>query len=162
VRVRESVLRTARLGHDGWSRVAISLSLGATVAICLVTASRGSSPLRAAGVAVMWLGLALRAWAILTLGRSFRTTVAVDDDQAVIRRGPYARIRHPSYTGLLVFLLGLGLAAGTWYSVLAGLLIPLPSLLYRIRVEEAELTRVLGPAYRSYAAATDRLIPKLW
>jgi protein-S-isoprenylcysteine O-methyltransferase Ste14 len=36
------------------------------------------------------------------------------------------------------------------------------SLLYRVRVEEAELTRVLGPEYRAYAAATDRLIPGLW
>jgi protein-S-isoprenylcysteine O-methyltransferase Ste14 len=164
--VRETVLRTGGLGRDRWTRVAIALSLGATVVLSLAVSahatSRFAAGVRAGGVVVMWLGLLLRAWAILTLGRSFRTTVVVDPDQAVIRRGPYARIRHPSYTGLLIFLAGLGLACGTWWSLAAGLLIPLPAILYRIHVEEAELTRVLGPAYRDYAAATARLIPGLW
>jgi protein-S-isoprenylcysteine O-methyltransferase Ste14 len=164
--VRETVLRTGGLGRDRWTRVGIALALGATVAFSLAISANASSRfaagVRAAGVAVMWLGLLLRVWAIVTLGRSFRTTVVVDADQAVIRRGPYARIRHPSYTGLLVFLAGLGVACGSWWSVAAGLLIPLPAFVYRIRVEEAELTRVLGPAYRDYAAATARLIPGVW
>jgi protein-S-isoprenylcysteine O-methyltransferase Ste14 len=49
-----------------------------------------------AGAVVMWAGLALRIWAILVLGRAFRTTVEVDSNQAVVDRGPYRYERHPS------------------------------------------------------------------
>jgi protein-S-isoprenylcysteine O-methyltransferase Ste14 len=38
---------------------------------------------------MMWVGLALRVWAVLTLGRSFSTFIQVDADQAVVTRGPY-------------------------------------------------------------------------
>src|SRR5438477_504234 len=75
---------------------------------------RMPEPLRDAGVVVMWLGIALRAWAIVALGAAFRTTVEVDPGQAVIARGPYRWIRHPSYTGLLVIVAGFGLVAGSW------------------------------------------------
>ncbi len=53
------------------------------------------------GIGIILLGFALRVWAVTTLGKSFRTTVEIDDDQKVIRSGPYRLIRHPSYTGLL-------------------------------------------------------------
>ena len=86
----------------------------------------------------------------------------VDAGQPVVSRGPYRRVRHPSYTGLLLILAGFGLACGDWRSVAICLVLPLPALLWRIRVEEAELVRVLGEPYRAYAARTDRLVPGVW
>ena len=97
----------------------------------------------------MWLGLATRVWAVAALGGAFRTTVEVDPDQAVVTTGPYQWIRHPSYAGLLLIVAGLGLALGNWLSVAACLLLPLPALVWRIHVEEAELSRVLGDAYEA-------------
>ena len=76
--------------------------------------------------------------------------------------GPYKWIRHPSYTGLLLIAAGFGLAVGNWLALAVGLLLPLPGILWRIRVEEAELERVLGAAYGSYRARTTRLVPRLW
>ena len=76
--------------------------------------------------------------------------------------GPYKWIRHPSYAGLLLILAGLGLARGNWLSVAACLVLPLPALAWRIHVEEAELSRVLGDVYRGYQTTTARLIPGLW
>ena len=105
---------------------------------------------------------AIRVWAIVTLGQALRTTVEVDPGQAIISTGPYARIRHPSYAGLLLILAGLGFALGEWRSLAICVVLPLPALLLRIRVEEAELTRVLGTAYRRYQQHTKRLIPELW
>jgi hypothetical protein len=64
--------------------------------------------------------------------------------------------------GSLPILAGLGLALGNWLSVFACLVLPLPALAWRIRVEEAELSRVLGHAYRAYRTRTARLIPGLW
>jgi protein-S-isoprenylcysteine O-methyltransferase Ste14 len=166
VRIWESVQGRGRTGRDHATRVAIGVSIGVSIAAA-VSASHGHSlriPAagRWAGLAVMWSGLAVRAWAIVTLGKSFRTTVEVDPDQTVISTGPYALIRHPSYTGLLLIVLGVGLALGDWVSLIICALVPLPALLLRIRVEEAELVRVLGESYVDYEERTKRLIPGVW
>ena len=166
VRVREGVRGRGRTGHDRLTRVLIAITIGVAVALALnISPSRSlpvADPARVAGLAIMWLGLAIRLWAIVTLGKDFRTTVEVDPGQAVVTSGPYSRIRHPSYTGLLLILGGFGLALGDWRSLCICALVPLPGLLLRIRVEEAEMTRVLGDAYRDYQKRTKRLIPGVW
>jgi protein-S-isoprenylcysteine O-methyltransferase Ste14 len=165
----EACLRAAELlrgkgggARDRATRIWIGLGIGAAIAVALLARSTPPAALRVAGVVVMWLGLALRAWAIASLGASFRTTVEVDPGQAVVARGPYRWIRHPSYTGLLTIVAGFGLVAGGWLSLVACLILPLPAIVWRIRVEEAELERVLGDAYRGYASGRARLIPRLW
>ncbi|TMF41645.1 MAG: hypothetical protein E6I32_20210, partial [Chloroflexi bacterium] len=64
------------------------------------------------GILLIYAGMALRLYAIHVLGASFTTAVAVAPQQTVIETGPYRLIRHPSYTGLLITLLGLGLESG--------------------------------------------------
>jgi protein-S-isoprenylcysteine O-methyltransferase Ste14 len=166
VRVRESVRGRGRTGHDRFTRVLIAITTGAAIALAVNVSparSLGVAQLdRAAGLVIMWLGLAIRVWAIAALGKDFRTTVEVDPGQAVVSSGPYSRIRHPSYAGLLLVLAGFGLALGNWRSLCICTLLPLPGLLLRIRVEEAEMTRVLGDAYRDYQKRTKRLIPGVW
>jgi protein-S-isoprenylcysteine O-methyltransferase Ste14 len=115
-----------------------------------------------AGLVVVWLGLVIRVWAVVVLGRSFRTTVEVDAAQPVVSWGPYRWVRHPSYTGLLLIAAGYGLALSTWPGLLVCLVLPEFAILRRIGVEEAELTRVLGDPYRDYRGHTKRLIPGLW
>jgi protein-S-isoprenylcysteine O-methyltransferase Ste14 len=166
VRVRESVRGRGRTGRDRFTRVVIALTTGAAIALAVEAAPDRSlrlvHPDRVAALVIMWLGLAIRAWAIVTLGKSFRTTVEVDPGQAVVSRGPYARIRHPSYAGLWLIVGGFGLALGNWRSLCICVLLPLPGLLLRITVEEAEMTRVLGDAYRAHQERTARLIPGVW
>jgi protein-S-isoprenylcysteine O-methyltransferase Ste14 len=122
----------------------------------------GSTGLNAAGLLLMWLGLAIRIWAIVVLGRSFRMTVEVDADQMVVDRGPYRWVRHPSYSGILLLMLGLGLYYGVWPALLILLVLPTATLIHRIGVEEAVLTEVMGRPYADYAARTKRLVPSLW
>ena len=150
------------------------LILAAVVAAGVLTAAAGAhSPLWlpdartggwqvVPGLAIAWLGLALRIWAIATLGRSFRTTVEVDAGQPVVTRGPYRWVRHPSYTGLLLIAAGIGLADGTWPGLAICLLLPTVALTHRIRVEEAALAQTLGAPYRAYQTHTKRLVPGLW
>jgi protein-S-isoprenylcysteine O-methyltransferase Ste14 len=114
------------------------------------------------GVAVMWAGILLRAWAIVTLGRFFRRDVQVAADQVVVTAGPYAAIRHPSYAGNLLTLTGFGIVLENWASVAAVVLIPLAAHLPRIRVEDAFLVDRLGEPYREYAETTARLVPGVW
>ena len=167
LRVREAVQGNGGRNRDRGTRVLIAISLGAAIAAASAAASaapslRTPSAVRVFGVIVMWLGLATRVWAVAALGGAFRTTVEVDPDQAVVTTGPYRWIRHPSYAGLLLLLAGLGLAFGNWLSMAACLVLPPPALAWRIHVEEAELSRVLGDAYRVYQTRTARLIPGLW
>ena len=71
-------------------------------------------------------------------------------------------MRHPAYAGNLISYFGLGLAIGSWVGALVLLVIAFVGHVPRIRVEESELTRALGDAYRDYAAATARLVPGVW
>jgi protein-S-isoprenylcysteine O-methyltransferase Ste14 len=114
------------------------------------------------GLAILLGGMALRYWAVITLGEFFRTTIETDQDQKVINRGPYRLIRHPSYTGLLLICFGYGIAVQNWLSLLAAFLLPLCALLYRIQVEERVLAASLGTAYIEYQKKTKRLIPWIW
>ncbi|THD64729.1 isoprenylcysteine carboxylmethyltransferase family protein [Phenylobacterium sp.] len=115
-----------------------------------------------AGAAVALSGMALRLWAVATLGRYFTYTVKVSPDQKVVDNGPYHLLRHPSYTGALLMALGIGLSLRyAW----APLLIAGPSLvgyLIRIRVEERALAEGIGAHYRYYMERTKRLIPFVW
>ena len=111
---------------------------------------------------VFVLGLALRAWAVRVLGRFFKFTVVVQAEHRVVDTGPYRLIRHPSYTGLLMVELGLGIKLGTWLSIPACLLPPLIAFTARLLTEEYVLSRELGEPYRAYMARTKRLIPGVW
>ena len=122
----------------------------------------GSTGLSAAGLLVMWAGLAVRIWAILVLGNSFRTTVEVDTGQHVVDSGPYRWVRHPSYTGIVLLMIGLGLVYGNWPALAILLVLPAGVLIHRIFVEEAVLTEVIGRSYADYATHTKRLVPGLW
>jgi protein-S-isoprenylcysteine O-methyltransferase Ste14 len=116
----------------------------------------------AAGVTLLWLGVAFRLWAIFTLGRFFKLTVVIQEDHRVIDRGPYRWLRHPSYTGALVAGAGIGLALGDWLSiavVLAGMSL---AYLIRIPIEERALLEEFGDDYAAYAARTARLVPGLF
>jgi protein-S-isoprenylcysteine O-methyltransferase Ste14 len=114
------------------------------------------------GILLMLAGLLLRIWAVITLGKSFRTTIETSQEQKVIRSGPYRLIRHPSYTGLLVFCLGYGVALQNWLSLIIVVLLPLAALLYRIRIEEAALASSFGEDYLEYQKHSKRLIPWIW
>jgi protein-S-isoprenylcysteine O-methyltransferase Ste14 len=116
----------------------------------------------AAGLVIAVFGIALRVWAILTLGRYFKFVVVIQDGHRVIDRGPYRLLRHPSYSGGLAALLGIGIALDNWLSILAVVGIPLLAILVRIGVEEARLRSALGQDYQNYAARTRRLIPGVW
>jgi protein-S-isoprenylcysteine O-methyltransferase Ste14 len=114
------------------------------------------------GITLMLAGVALRAWAVRTLGRYFLPVVAVRADQQVVRRGPYRLIRHPTYSGALLTLLGFGLTLTNWAALVALLGCALAGLAYRVHVEEQALLRTLGQPYREYMAQTTRFVPFLF
>lgn len=111
------------------------------------------------GVVLFVVGLTLRWWAIVQLGRFFTVNVAIAKDHQLIESGPYRLVRHPSYTGVLVAFVGYGLSLGNWAGLLALLLPIFIAFLYRMNVEERTLREALGERYISYCARTRRLLP---
>src|SRR5207244_6805282 len=91
------------------------------------------------GIFLMFLGVLVRQYAIAILGRFFSLTVEIAEDHMVVEKGPYRLIRHPSYTGILITFIGLGLAVQSWGAVLVLLLFFGISFGYRMRVEERTL-----------------------
>jgi len=115
-----------------------------------------------AGIGVTLAGTALRTWSIVTLGRWFTLTLQVRPDQPVVQRGPYRVLRHPSYAGGELALLGVGLSAGNWLSPILYVAPWLVAHVHRIRSEERALLATLGEPYRAYRERTWRLVPFLW
>jgi protein-S-isoprenylcysteine O-methyltransferase len=115
-----------------------------------------------AGIAMMWAGMAFRLWSVLTLGAFFRTSVVLQDGHQLVTAGPYRWLRHPSYTGAIITMTGLGLAFGNWGSLAATVLFPSLAIAFRIHVEERALTEQFGEAYRDFGKTRSRVIPILW
>ena len=115
-----------------------------------------------AGIALMLSGVAFRWYSIRVLGPYFTRQVAVQPGQTVVQHGPYRWIRHPSYSGALLTLLGLGLVFTNWLSLLGVVAVALLGYSYRVRVEEQTLVQELGEPYRAYVRRTKRFIPFLY
>lgn len=125
-------------------------------------ALHGMNWLKPLALVILIAGLAVRLTAIFTLGRAFSVNVAIRAEQKVQRTGLYRIVRHPSYFGLELIFLAVGLHAINLAS-LAILLVPTTlSLLYRIHVEEAVLLGHFGEDYAAYARETKRLIPGIY
>jgi protein-S-isoprenylcysteine O-methyltransferase Ste14 len=120
------------------------------------------------GDVVRWLGVvlyaaggALRLWPVFVLGRRFSGLVAIQPGHRLVTDGIYGVVRHPSYLGLLVNMLGWALAFRSTLGVLLTALTVL-ILVGRIRSEETLLRSQFGAEYDAYRARTSRLIPGLY
>jgi protein-S-isoprenylcysteine O-methyltransferase Ste14 len=115
-----------------------------------------------AGAVLVAAGYALRLWSVRTLGRFFKYRVVVQEEHEVVDSGPYRRIRHPSYTGMVMCSGGLGLMLGSWLTLAAAALPTLIGFTWRLLGEERVLVSDLGEPYRDYMGRTKRLIPGVW
>ena len=114
------------------------------------------------GICLMLGGIALRWYSVAALGKYFTFDVAIQSGHVLVEVGPYRYIRHPSYSGALLTLLGFGLALGNWAGLAAALSCMGFAYAYRIPVEEAALASALGEAYKQYMRRTWRLVPFLF
>lgn len=113
------------------------------------------------GAGILLVGMALRMTAIYQLGAAFTVDVAVSSSQKVKDNGLYKRVRHPSYTGGLLEIIGLSLTFNSWYPVFIINILVFIAMFYRIGIEEKALCKHFGAAYEDYMARTKRLIPFL-
>jgi len=113
-------------------------------------------------LAVMVLGVGIRVWAAMTLGRYYTTTLMTSEGQKVVTSGPYAIVRHPGYLGEIMIWTGFAVVSS---NLLLFFLLPtmfVAVYLYRISAEERMLVRELGDDYVRYQHRTRRLIPSVY
>jgi protein-S-isoprenylcysteine O-methyltransferase Ste14 len=114
----------------------------------------------ATGVAIAAAGIALAIWARRHLGQNWSATVTLKEGHELIRTGPYGRIRHPIYTGMLVAFAGTALALGE-YRGLLGFAIATCTLFAKAKKEERYLVQEFGDRFQEHIRHTGMFLPKL-
>jgi protein-S-isoprenylcysteine O-methyltransferase Ste14 len=114
------------------------------------------------GIAVILTvaGLSFAVWARLHLGKYWSGRITLKVDHRVIQTGPYARVRHPIYSGLSLALLGTAISLGTVQAFL-GFAFILVSFLRKLALEENWLRSHFGTEYELYQKRVRALIPRL-
>lgn len=107
-------------------------------------------------------GIAIRAIAIHTLGKYFTTVVQTTTHHQLVKKGMYSVIRHPSYLGTFISMIGAGVFLEAWIGVIISVISILIAYHVRIKAEETELVHSFGQSYIDYQKETKRMIPMIW
>jgi protein-S-isoprenylcysteine O-methyltransferase Ste14 len=110
------------------------------------------------GAAITAAGLLFSVWARLHLGKNWSQAVTVKEGHELITSGPYAVVRHPIYTGLLLGFLGSAVARGEWRGILAVALV-FAALWFKLRLEEKWMRAQFGESYGAYSRKVAALVP---
>lgn len=111
------------------------------------------------GCFLVVLGLLIRWVAVLSLGNAFTVKISILENHLLKTYGIYKYIRHPSYTGLLVYYLGLGLVMQNWVCIVMLIVAPLAAVINRIHFEEKVLIQNFSKEYKEYQKRSWRLFP---
>jgi protein-S-isoprenylcysteine O-methyltransferase Ste14 len=118
-----------------------------------------SALVRNSGIALTFVGAAVAIWARYSLGQYWSGRVTLKVNHQLIRFGPYAHVRHPIYSGLLLAIAGTALVIGEWRAAV-GVLLALFELSRKAAKEEALLATEFGDQYREYRRQAGFLTPR--
>lgn len=113
------------------------------------------------GILLVAAGLGFAVWARVHLAGNWSGTVTLKQDHELVRSGPYALVRHPIYTGLLLAAIGTVVAIDRW-SALVALALMAVAFLRKIVIEERFMAEAFGATYADYSRSTAQLVPYLW
>jgi protein-S-isoprenylcysteine O-methyltransferase Ste14 len=148
--------------------IGLTFAVGFGAAFTLANHAEGAAidfarwPIFILGALLVAAGIAFRQWAVFVLGRFFTVQVRVSEGQTVVESGPYRLLAHPSYTGMVMVFVGIGLMLGNWLSFACLAILPTAGLVIRIKVEERALLAGIGEPYRRFLETRSRLVPGVW
>jgi protein-S-isoprenylcysteine O-methyltransferase Ste14 len=154
----------AKPGRTNWTRFA-----GVRVALILIVlvlvrtrvfkgrVATDNPWLLGIGLAVFLLGLALAIWARVYLGRNWGMPMSQRDDPELVTTGPYSRVRHPIYTGIILAMVGTTIAVSLYW--LVAVIVLSAYFLYSAVVEEHSMARLFPGSYPDYKRSTKMLVP---
>lgn len=142
-------------------------ALAATIAAAAVlgemrSISQAMPWLKTVGITLFGLGVFLRFWGILHLKSQFTRHVTVQQGDGIVSTGPYRKLRHPLYTGLLLIAIGMALFFQSLIAALVGGVWVGWALAKRMDGEEAMLIEEFGEEYREWMKRRARLIPFIY
>jgi len=109
------------------------------------------------GVALCAIGIAFAVWARVYLGRNWGMPMSVKESPELVVTGPYAYVRHPIYTGVILGMLGSALVAGWIWLIVA--LVAAAYFIWSATHEEKQMEQTFPDAYPAYKKRTKMLIP---
>lgn len=142
----------------GWGLVAVQFVLIGLLLVPLPRRFTLPIALRTVGLAAEGAGLAVAVVAALRLGASLSPNPVPRRSAVVTTTGPYRWVRHPIYSGLVLFAVGAGLRAD--HPVRLAAAGGLVALLHGKSRWEEQLLRERLEGYAAYAAATGRFVPR--
>jgi len=105
------------------------------------------------------MGIGLAIWARYHLAEYWSARITIKQDHQLIRTGPYTRLRHPIYSGIILAAIGSAVVIDQWRCVL-GVCLVLIGFCIKARKEETMLTQQFGDAFREHQKQTGFLIPR--
>ena len=154
---------------DGYTSILLQIFLSLNLFFTFTCFFKGFHFSHKVNLIVMFLGLSLcviglfiRVWSIKTLKIFFSWKINIQKEHKLIKNGPYKVVRHPSYSGGVLAVIGFNLALGTWPSLLSFLFTYMPILLLRINSEEKVLREYFKNDYDVYKSKSYSLIPFLF
>jgi protein-S-isoprenylcysteine O-methyltransferase Ste14 len=162
--VKRSVAATAWWKHAGLRLAIVVVAVVALSfpsvrhALRLVQAHVATGVIPGAiGTMLVGLGVALAIVARVYLGRNWGTPMSRKADPELVTGGPYAFVRHPIYSGIILAMLGT--AIGLTIVWMVPLILCVPYFIYSARREEAFMLQQFGATYRDYMRRTKMLVP---
>lgn len=120
------------------------------------------NPIVYLGAVLLIAGICIRIYSIQTLGKHFTATAKINNDHELITSGPYKFVRHPSYLGAFLAILGMPLFLNDQWAILFVIIAMSVAYYIRINVEEKMLSSYFGDRYIQYKSYTKRIIPFIW
>jgi len=114
------------------------------------------------GLILLVIGICFRVWSINVLGKNFTATVKITEEHELIKSGPYKIIRHPSYLGAFIAIIGCPVFLNNTYTIFISCMAMVIAYYFRITVEEKTLSNHFGKYYEDYKKNTYRLVPLIW
>ena len=112
-----------------------------------------------AGALLTLVGVLFAIWARFTIGKEWSSDVQIKEGHELIRNGPYAHIRHPIYTGILLALCGTAVTIGEYRAIL-GVVLFLVGFIRKAKKEEQFLAGEFGPAFDEHRRHTGFFLPR--
>ena len=156
---------TAKPEQSRWTRFA-GVRVGIILVILLLIrlrafsgpgAATGNPWLLGIGLAFFVLGLALAVWARAYLGRNWGMPMSQRADPELVTTGPYGRIRHPIYSGIILGMVGTAIAVSPYWLIAVAILGAY--FLFSAVIEERTMAKLFPAAYPPYKRATKMLVP---
>jgi protein-S-isoprenylcysteine O-methyltransferase Ste14 len=113
------------------------------------------------GIAISAVGVGFAIWARMVIGRNWSGVITLKEDHNLVTTGPYAFVRHPIYTGIVVAMAGSALVSGTAGAPL-GFVSFTAGFVLKLRIEEKLMREHFGDAHAAWCAQTKKLIPFVW